>query len=124
LSPGTKTVCYVNKRNPDDSVIERGFTWDIFLGFIPLIFAVIGAGGLFGVFVYKGKAPTPGAAPGMPATAGAARSTKGAMPLKTSTSPVMRFGCSLIFALIWNGIVSIFVVENVSKWRSGHVDGC
>src|SRR5260221_4986637 len=118
LSPGTKTICYVNKHDPDDAVIERGFTGDILFGFIPLIFALIGAGGLFGVFVYKGRAPVPGAAPGLPAAPVTGMAPKGATTLKTSTSPVMRFGCSLIFALIWNGIVSIFVVENISKWRS------
>jgi len=124
LSPGTKALCYVNKHDPDDSVIERGFTGDILFGFIPLIFAMIGAGGLYGVFVYKGKAPQPGAAPGLPAAALSGMAPKGATALKTSTSPVMRFGCSLVFALLWNGIVSIFVVENISKWRSGHLDGC
>jgi len=124
LSPGTKTFCYVNRRDPGDAVIERGFTGDILFGFFPLIFAVIGAGGLFGVFVYKGKAPPPGAVPGLPAAAATAKGATGVMPLKASTSPLMRFGCASIFALIWNGIVSIFVMENVSKWRSGHVDGC
>ena len=124
LSPGTKTSCYVNRFDPNDAVIERGFTADILWGFFPLIFAVIGAGGLFGVFVYKGKAPVPGAAPGLPAAAVSGVAAKGAMPLKTSTSPILRFGCSSLFALLWNGIVSIFVMENASKWRSGHVDGC
>src|SRR5262245_28721734 len=30
LAPGTKTVCYVSKRDPAEAVIERGFTGDIF----------------------------------------------------------------------------------------------
>lgn len=28
LTPGTKTICYVNPDNPGDAVIERGLTWD------------------------------------------------------------------------------------------------
>ncbi|HEV3028220.1 MAG TPA: hypothetical protein VG457_11645, partial [Planctomycetota bacterium] len=114
------------------SVIERGFTSDILFGFLPMIFAAIGAVGLLGVFVTKGKPQKPGSAPGTPgasplglasATA-TATATEGAAPLKTSSSPVTRLGCSLIFALIWNAVVSVFVVETSSSWRSGHVDGC
>jgi hypothetical protein len=49
---------------------------------------------------------------------------RGAAPLKTSSSPRTRLGCALIFALIWNAIVSVFVVDFLSDWRSGHLDGC
>jgi hypothetical protein len=53
LGPGTKTVCYVNKHNPADAVLERGFPPSFRVH--PVIFAVIGAGGLYGTFVYKGS---------------------------------------------------------------------
>lgn len=121
LAPGTKATCYVNRRDPADSVIERGLTGDVFFGCIPLVFALIGAGGIFGVFIYRKKHPKPGASPGMPV---AAPPVKGAVPLKTSTSPAVRFGCMLFFALFWNGIVSVFVVQCWSGWRGGNGDGC
>src|SRR5437868_7655480 len=38
LSPGTQATCYVNRRDPNDAVLERGFTPDLFLGLIPMIF--------------------------------------------------------------------------------------
>ncbi|MBV8879238.1 MAG: DUF3592 domain-containing protein, partial [Planctomycetaceae bacterium] len=120
LSPGTQTYCYVNRRDPDDSVIERGFTADILLGGIPLIFAVIGAAGFYGVFVHKKKLPKPGVVPGLPVAA----PPKGGAPLKSSGSPFLRLGCSLFFALFWNAIVSVFVAQCVSGWSSGRGDGC
>jgi hypothetical protein len=124
LQPGTQTVCYVDRRDPTEAVIDRGFTADILFGLIPLLFAAIGAGGLFGVFVYKGKPTVPVAAPGIPAAPTVVATTKGSVQLKTSSSPAARFGCFLVFALFWNGIVSIFVVQTVSGWKGGHGDGC
>ena len=123
LAPGTKTVCYVSRRDPAEAVIERGFTGDIFFGFIPLIFAAIGGGGLYGVFIYKGKPKPVRPNAGLPAAA-VAGATPGRTTLKASTSPGARLGCSILIALFWNGILSIFVVEAVSGWSKGSGDGC
>jgi|SRR5579859_2109979 len=126
LRPGTETVCYVNRHDAGDAVIERGFTGDILFGFIPMIFAVIGAGGLLGVLVFKGRSPNPGAAPGIPAPAleGPAGRLSGAVTLKRSNSPATRFGCSVLFALFWNGIVGVVAVQGFSHWQAGRFDGC
>jgi hypothetical protein len=126
LSPGSQTVCYVNRRDADDSVIERGFTSDMLFGFIPMIFSVIGAGGLIGVLIRRRKPTMPGAAPGIPAAAlaGPAPATRGAASLKTSSSPTTRFGCSVVFALFWNTVVGVFAGGIWSSWRSGQADGC
>jgi hypothetical protein len=125
LPPGTRTVCYVNRRDPDDAVIERGFTADILFGLIPLVFAAIGAGGLIVVFVLKRKPPRPGSAPGMPATGKQGTTpVRGPLALKASTTPALRFGCLFGFALLWNGIMSVFVVQTYSGWKGGHGDGC
>lgn len=120
LSPGTQAYCYVNRRDPSDSVIERGFTGDLFFGCIPLLFAAIGAGGLFGVFVYKGKKSLPGATPGLPVATG----RRGAATLRATGSRIGRLIFILIFTLFWNGIVSVFLFQCWSGWRSGHGDGC
>lgn len=125
LPPGKQTFCYVNRRDATDAVIERGFTADILFGFIPLLFALIGAGGLFGVFVYKGKpkaaayaaaiaGPT---APPPPPRAGPAK-------LKTSSSRIGRLIFAVIFAGFWNAIVSVFLFSCISGWGSGNGDGC
>lgn len=121
LPPGTTTVCYVNRRNPSEAVIERGFTADLLFGLIPLVFVLIGAGGLFLVFFHKGKLRSPHARPSMPAPkapepTAPARGPKG--KLKASTSPGKRFGCVTLIAAFWNGIVSVFV------FGDGSGDGC
>lgn len=123
LAPGTQAVCYVNRRDPSDSVIERGFTADLLFVGIPLIFVAIGVGGIYGVFIRK---PAP-----RPVTAGAGliarpppTPAKGGGTLKAKQSPAARLGCMACIALFWNGITSIFVVEIVSGWAKGDGDGC
>lgn len=120
LPPGTRTVCYVNRHDPDDAVIERGFTAELLWGLLPMIFVAIGAGGLLGVFVVKPKPPPPGGVRGMPG-AGPARAE---LLLKPTTPPAVRFGCLLGFALFWNGMLSVFLVQCYSGWKAGHPDGC
>jgi hypothetical protein len=44
--PGTHAVCYVNPRDPDDAVLDRGYTSDIFYGLLPLVFLAVGVGGI------------------------------------------------------------------------------
>jgi len=115
LQPGTKTVCYVSRKNPAEAVIERGFTADIFLAFIPMIFAVIGGGGIYGVFFYKAKPRPVRPNAGLPAAA-IAGAKAGPAALKPASSPAGRLGCVLIFALIWNGVVFLipFVLVGVA----------
>jgi hypothetical protein len=123
LRPGTKTVCYVNRRDPAEAVIERGFTADLMFGFIPLVFAVIGAGGLYGIFIYKGKGRALRPKAGLPAAAVSGVRT-GPAVLKPASSPATRFGCLLVFALAWNGFLSIFLMDIVSGWKIGKGEGC
>jgi hypothetical protein len=123
LRPGTKSVCYVDKRNPAEAVLERGFTADLLFGFIPLIFAAVGAGGLFGTFVYKGKPKPIRENAGLPAAA-IAGAKAGPTTLKPATSPAVRLGCMLVFAAFWNGILSIFLVDIIAGWSHGKADGC
>lgn len=124
LPPGRQTFCFVNRRDASEAVIERGFTADILFGFIPLIFALIGAGGLSGVFLYKPKfKPAPVAVgAGRPSTPAPTR--KGQAALKTSSSRIGRLVFAVIFAGFWNAIVSVFLVTCVSGWSDGHGDGC
>jgi len=117
LGPGTEATCYVNRRNPTDCVIERGFTGDIFFGLIPLTFAAFGVFGIIAVFFRQPKV-IPGQHPGLPAAA------RGSATLKAKNSR----GCLLVFALvfagIWNTVVSFYVAEMVTAWRNGHGEGC
>ena len=46
LPPGRTTVCYVNPNDPGDAVLHRGLTADVWLRLVPLIFVVVGVGGV------------------------------------------------------------------------------
>ena len=122
LRPGTSATCYVDRRDPSEAVLERGFTADILFGLIPLVFVLVGGAVLYGVFVHKRtlavrKKPRDLGAPG--AAMGGGEAT-----LKASASPAGRLGCAAGFALFWNGILSMFVVETVQGWIAGKPDGC
>jgi hypothetical protein len=121
LRPGTKTVCYVDRRNPSEAVIERGFTADLMFALIPLTFVAVGTGGLFVLMVRKGKPKSPHE---RAAAAGAAPPKGAKGELKASTSPGARLGCAIFLAVFWNGILSFFVVDMVQDWSKGRFDGC
>jgi hypothetical protein len=123
LSPGTQATCYVNRRDPADAVIERGLTGDIFFGCIPMVFALIGGGGLVGVSVFKGRKRPAGATPGLPEPKVAAPRA-GATTLRAGSSRVGKLIFALIFSLFWNAIVSVFLFQCVSGWSSGNGAGC
>ena len=123
LKPGSETTCYVSRRDPADAVIERGFTGDIFFGCIPLVFAAIGGGGLFGVFVFRRKPRPPGVTAGLP-VAKVVPPRAGATSLRAGSSRVGKLIFALIFTLFWNGIVSVFLVQCLSGWNLGQGDGC
>jgi hypothetical protein len=125
LRPGTKATCYVNRRDPSEAVLERGFTGDLFYGLIPVIFVLVGGGGLFGVFFFRKKPRDPASPPGLSAAVATLQTAKsGGVALKPSASPAGRLGCSAGAALFWNGIVSVFFVEMISGWIRGKPDGC
>jgi hypothetical protein len=123
LRPGTQTRCFVDRRNPSQAVIERGFTADLLAGCFPMIFAVIGAGGLYGIFIHKPKARAPDAAPGLPVPVKVRPGGKAAA-LKSRSSPAGRLGCAFCLALFWNGFVSVFVGSAISSWARGSREVC
>ncbi len=48
--PGATTTCYVDPKNPSRAVLRQGTPWIALFGFIPLIFVLIGAGGIYGTW--------------------------------------------------------------------------
>lgn len=50
---GSKGVCYVDPENPADAVLERSQPWIVLAVFFPLIFVVIGLGGIY--FTWRGS---------------------------------------------------------------------
>ncbi|MFW6060110.1 MAG: DUF3592 domain-containing protein [Phycisphaeraceae bacterium] len=52
-APGTETTCYVDPDHPSQAVIERGFPNELWFGLFPLLFVLVGLGGMIGVPVYQ-----------------------------------------------------------------------
>ncbi len=129
LAPGTRTTCYVNPSDPQEAVLERGFTADLLFGLIPLAFIVVGVGG----FIFwrnkssrlNARVPriisTPLSA-GRVAEAAANFPTPSIKPieLKPAMRPITQLFVMIFVMLFWNGIVSVFVYHCVDGWRRGH----
>jgi len=128
--PGTRTVCYVNPAEPTEAVLERGFTPDMWFGLIPLLFMAVGGAVLFSAVRQRRRnALAAGAAARAGVFSGSAHAvpaaySSGGLPdrlvLKPAESPWVMFVGAIFLCLFWNGIVSVFVLEAVSRWRSGH----
>lgn len=136
LQPGTSTTCYVNPDDPFDAVIERGFTSEYLFGLIPLIFVLVGAGGL--VFAFKamqiGRQEAAAPSWSAPSWTGAASSStpstrtarartpvssSGGLILEPAMGRLSKLGCAASIALFWNGFLSIFVWQVIESWKAG-----
>jgi len=107
--PGRQTACFVNPSDPTDAVLVRGFTPVMLVGVVPLVFLLVGVGGLLH-FVRSGFKPTP--------TIPASKPT-GPVTLKPPVSPVTKLIGTICVAAFWNGIVSVFVWQAVKSWQRG-----
>jgi len=121
---GSEATCYVNPDDPGVVVLERGFSWFMLLGLIGVPVALIGAGMVFsqlrggagrGVAGLTSEgAPT---AAWLPAFDGG-----GPRRMQPKTGRWMKFAGAIVFACIWNGLSSIFVVEVVRGHLAGKPD--
>ena len=111
IPPGTNTTCYVNPADPKDSVLERGFTNEMYFAALPLLFAFIGLAGMY--FAIAGKFGSPGVA---------GRTQTAALPAagtKKSSSRWASLIITIFIAAFWNGIVSVFIWQMALGWKSG-----
>jgi len=133
IPAGSRADCYVDPDDPFEAVIDRGFGLVFLFGLIPLLFGVIGAGGLSFVFKVRRDAlreaaapswtqPAVAEGPSLGAGAGRTGATLGPIDLEPTAGPFGKLALTLFFALFWNGIVSVFVWQLVSGWREGHFD--
>jgi len=114
--PGHGTVCYVNPADPTDAVLERGFTPVFLFGLIPLVFVFVGAGGLIHT---ARKARREAAGPAGPEWMPRGVAAAGPVVLEARHSPRAKLAFVIVFALFWNGIVSVLVRQVVRGWQSG-----
>ncbi len=113
---GSDSVCFVDPHDPTRAVLVRDFRPAYFVGLFPLLFLVAGAAVAWWGFKIRKRAPTPWATPVVPFEAGAVHADGTLAPKQ---SPVAKVFAVLIFALIWNGIVSVFLVVFVREWQRG-----
>jgi hypothetical protein len=103
--PGSTLLVYVNPADPFDSVIVRDMGAILYLGLLPLIFTVIGV--LVPISVIRQRRW---------------RAHPLAPPSAWTLCPAFRAGRPLgvlAFALFWNGIISVFVVQCFREWQGG-----
>ncbi len=106
-------VCYVNPVNADEAILKRGFHAKLLLALFPLPFLLVGLGGVY--FTLRGKRRTDfrDVSQLRPDDAGPA-------VLKPKHSPLAKLVGMILFALIWNGIISFLVREVVAGFQRGH----
>lgn len=140
--PGKQTTCFVDPNDPARAVIERGWVPDMWWGFFPIPFMLVGAGALLvalGVikptaFTARSTAsnwkPSPRAhAPTRQDDADSesdeadeeTSTSEGPVTLEASSSPLVSFFVVLFIALFWNGIVSVFLWQTYQQFQNGGI---
>jgi len=128
---GSTSVCYVNPLDPDRAVLERGFTPMMWIGLIPLVFCLLGFVGLTSTLRRKRQQSARNRAS---PTLALGRSTiaprpgfpdleeRSTLTLQPGASPWTKFLISVIVALFWNGIISMFVAQVLKSWHSSYFE--
>ena len=125
-------VCYVNPDEPIEAVLNRGFSPTMLFGLIPLVFVVVGIGGMVGVArAARRKARRLTQADWLPepSTLQAQELDNeyrltvapqgGPVVLKARHGRLGKFLGVLLFAAIWNGVVSAFLVNVIRSFQRG-----
>jgi len=139
---GSQATCFVNPSDPTMAVIHRGWSKTLWFGLIPLVFVLVGGGGLVGMFWGGAKRSwATGSASRadedasknddwLPAIARRAERDTGVSGRLHATSETVSPTKSrltgliviTVFALFWNGIVSVFLVDafnGSASWFAG-----
>lgn len=131
LPAGATTTCWVDADDPRQAVLHRGLSWEYAFVLLPLVFVVLGAGGLWAATLdrrrrrgLRAEAIEPGAAVEPGAAGGTleglleslgepevlpAAPAPGELALEPRATPLGKLGCLAGVALFWNGIVGVFV---------------
>ena len=118
---GRKFNVYMDPDNVQESVIQRDAGYMLYLGLLPLLFTFVG--GVILIAALRGKM-------GVRTSGRYSRATRkkrgkrfDAASLETVFKPssghLGRIVGTTFFALFWNGIISIFVVQVVKDWMRG-----
>lgn len=129
------TVCYVNPESPNDAVLIRNLTWIYAIGLLPLIFVAVGLAIMMSAFVgMKRRMVRDSGRDWMPKTASNSSRQSGFLRyyradedkaiLKPQKTPVAMLVMSLVFCGFWNGVISVFIMQVIHGFKSGHPDWC
>lgn len=130
---GSERICYVNPADPAEAVLHRGLSWKFLLGLIPIVFGFIGFGGLYLMFRGDRKKSPVAVRPigerghAAPIDLDAAaldflpkfESVDGPTVLKPTSTRLGKLIGTLVFAVFWNGIVSVFLYKVVESHMAG-----
>jgi hypothetical protein len=100
---GNNATCHVNASVPSESVLEQGSLWLLLFAPLPLLFTIIGVGGIIGVW----RAPR---------TAGEKAMSEKLRPRGAATIGLRIFG--LIFALAGGGMLHTMLIRPMLKETS------
>jgi hypothetical protein len=112
---GRDVNCWVDPDDPSVSVLDRAFRPVYLIGLFPLVFLIAGLA-LTAHSRRRRSSTVPGASP----TASESETRVVAeATLEPAAGPVAKVFAMLVFALLWNGIVSVFIWQVVEGFRNG-----
>jgi len=113
---GSQQRCFVDPKNDDFAVLERGFGPQLLIAIIPALFAIAGITGIVSRVRQRVSKPDPRFAP-------VYHYGEGATLTHRSQSGLVALVVITIFAIAWNGIISFLLREVIKNWREG-IPGC
>jgi len=113
---GSQQQCYVDPRDDDFAVLERGFRPELLIALIPLILALAGITGIVSRVLRRVSRPDPRFAP-------IHHYSEGATLTHRSKSGVVALLVAVLIAIMWNSIISFLLREVIKNWREG-IPGC
>jgi hypothetical protein len=122
--PGKEITCYVNPEKPWQALLEREIGWWALFALFPLPFLAIGGGGLWWLLFRRGKSSKRSKTENpYRSSFRSKRQQQSPAPARRTLKPRgKRIGYligSLAFALLWNGITSVFVWQAIESWQQG-----
>jgi hypothetical protein len=115
---GSQQNCFIDPDHPSKAVINRGFTANMWVNLIPMVFLVVGLVGIICCIHHGSSRKRVGQARKRKKVQGLVEETpggEGPVMLKAESSSIARFIGIIAIALFWNVIVAVFVTEAVKK---------
>jgi uncharacterized protein DUF3592 len=129
--PGARVTCWYDPNQPEQAVLFRGFAASYLVGLFPLIFLLVGGGGLVWTLRSRRRARQTAMAPVTGAVAASPFGVEpppgaglGPLELRSTLSPLGKALGLGFAAVFWNGIVSVFLWQVIASWKSGQPNGC